>query len=302
MKAVIELGYVGIEASDLNAWQRFAVDLLGMQLASADEHRLVLRTDNRAQRIVIEKGQRDDLAFAGFECANTDHLKAMAEHIRAQGFVIEEGSPELATARAVEALYVTEDPEGNRVELYCGPAITDAPFTSSCLHSGFVTAGEGVGHYFLICRQDRQTLMDFYVNILGMKVSDYIRQELAPGMVADAAFMHCNRRHHTLAIAALPIPKRMHHLMIEVDDMADVGAAYDRCLDANVPIEKTLGMHPNDQMLSFYATSPSGFAVEFGWGGIKVDDANWSIKSYDKLSSWGHRSPPLEALLAGESA
>jgi hypothetical protein len=41
-------------------------------------------------------------------------------------------------------------------------------------------------------------------------------------------------------------------------------------------------------MLSFYATTPSGFDLELGWGGAKVDDA-WPTAHYDHISAWGHR-------------
>jgi hypothetical protein len=34
--------------------------------------------------------------------------------------------------------------------------------------------------------------------------------------------------------------------------MDDVGHAYDRCMDDRRQFEMTLGVHPNDQMFSFY--------------------------------------------------
>ena len=52
-----------------------------------------------------------------------------------------------------------------------------------------------------------------------------------------------------------------------------------------------LGRHPNDRMFSFYVHTPSGFLLEFGAGGIVVDDADWEIKSYTRLSEWGHHHP-----------
>jgi hypothetical protein len=42
-------------------------------------------------------------------------------------------------------------------------------------------------------------------------------------------------------------------------------------------------------MLSFYALSPSGFDVEFGWGGLEVDDESWHVKTHNTNSAWGHR-------------
>jgi len=297
MSNVIQLGYIGFEASNLDQWERFAVDLLGLQVGRKAPGLLTLRMDERVQRLVIEQGPADDLAFSGFECASHDDLLAVVARLRATGLSVDEASREQAALRTVDRLFLTRDPDGNRVELYSSPGVTNVPFHSSVLRSSFVTAEQGLGHYFLIAKQDRQTTLDFYVNLLGFKLSDYIRQELAPGIVADAAFLRCNGRHHTMATACIPVPKRIHHLMIEVADLSDVGAAYDRCVDAQAPIEMTLGMHPNDQMFSFYVRTPSGFAIELGWGGLVVDDAQWSIRSFDRLSSWGHR-PPAAAIPA----
>ena len=71
----------------------------------------------------------------------------------------------------------------------------------------------------------------------------------------------------------------------------ELETAYDRCRDAGFPIANELGQHPNDLMFSFYAKTPSGFDVEIGSGGRKVDDATWEVQTYDRLSTWGHRPP-----------
>jgi hypothetical protein len=62
----------------------------------------------------------------------------------------------------------------------------------------------------------------------------------------------------------------------------------------------TLGRHTNDLMYSFYLVTPSGFNLEFGYGGRSVDDATWQIAHYDAASIWGHRraavaAPPVRA-------
>jgi hypothetical protein len=44
-------------------------------------------------------------------------------------------------------------------------------------------------------------------------------------------------------------------------------------------------------MFSFYARTPSGFDVEFGWGGVQIDDDRWRVVSYTRGSEWGHRRP-----------
>jgi len=79
--------------------------------------------------------------------------------------------------------------------------------------------------------------------------------------------------------------------MFEARTLDDVGYTLDRLQTGGVPLSMGLGRHTNDQMVSFYSTSPSGFDVEFGWGGRRVDDATWSVSEITKPSLWGHRSP-----------
>jgi hypothetical protein len=80
-----------------------------------------------------------------------------------------------------------------------------------------------------------------------------------------------------------------------------VGRAYDRCIRARVPIMNTLGRHPNDQMFSFYAFTPSGFQFEFGWGGRVVDADNHPPGAFDRISEWGHHPPALVGARAKRS-
>jgi len=289
MSHVTQLGYLGLNVSDLARWEAFALDILGLQLAAREPgQRLALRMDDYSQRWLIEQGTTDDLTFSGWETASQADLETLVIRLTTNGVAVTKATHEEAAARKVDHLYVCHDPDGNRVELYAGPAVTSAPFRSPALTSAFVTGGQGLGHFFLIAQSDRQILLDFYVGLLGIKISDYIREEIAPGIIADAAFLHCNGRHHTLAIARMPIPKRIHHLMIQVSNIEDLGFARDRCRAAGIAVEMDIGMHPNDKILSFYAVTPSGFSVEIGWGGIQIDDATWSVRAFDKLSEWGH--------------
>ena len=84
--------------------------------------------------------------------------------------------------------------------------------------------------------------------------------------------------------------RKMNDLFLE-----DVGKAYDRAIQAGVPIMQTLGRHPNDRMLSFYALTPSKFQFEFGWGGRLVDDTDWTSTTHDRISDWGHHPPAVVA-------
>jgi len=56
-----------------------------------------------------------------------------------------------------------------------------------------------------------------------------------------------------------------------------------------VPLERTLGRHQNDRMVSFYGVTPSGFNFEIGWGARQIDDRDWEVRTYRDASDWGHR-------------
>jgi hypothetical protein len=47
--------------------------------------------------------------------------------------------------------------------------------------------------------------------------------------------------------------------------------------------------YPNDGAFSFYARTPNGIEIEFGWGAVQVDDEVWQPRTYSQLSDWGHR-------------
>jgi 2,3-dihydroxybiphenyl 1,2-dioxygenase len=291
MTTISRLGYLGFEVSDLPAWERFAVEVLGLVVAERRaDGSLALQMDDQAQRIVLCPGTRDDLVYAGFEVENETSLQQLSERLTKAGFATTKASSDVARARRVSSLSQLEDPSGVPLELFCGPDRLAEPFRSALVPSGFVTGNEGLGHV-VFGTTDPQALERFYCELLGMRLSDRIETELAPGFSLLITFLHVNPRHHTVAFAAAPMPKRVHHFMLEVVAMDDVGHAYDRALKAGVPIARTLGRHPNDHMFSFYAQTPSGFEVEFGWGGRKVDDTNWQVGHYDRMSTWGHHLP-----------
>ena len=81
----------------------------------------------------------------------------------------------------------------------------------------------------------------------------------------------------------------MHHLMVELYSFDDVGQGYDIALGEKDRIVATLGRHPNDLVTSFYMHTPSDILVEYGWGGVEVDDATWQPSEMTTVASfWGH--------------
>ena len=275
------LGYIGITAEDVDDWRTYG-ELLGA-MVSEDGDGLRMRFDDRPYRVLVGTGP-GGLAFAGWELPDSEALEAAVTELIAAGLTIDHGSVEDCDHRHVRGLVRVTDPGGFTLELFHGPILDHRRFVSPTGVSGFTTGAHGMGHIVLGTPALEESV-DFYTDVLGFRVSDYWK----PGD-ADVVFLRCNRRHHSLALVPASEPA-LYHFMVEARTLDDVGHTLDRHIDSGTPISTTLGKHTNDHMVSFYSRSPSGFDVEFGCGGLLVDEATWTVTQITKPSFWGHRSP-----------
>ncbi len=260
------LGYVGVRSTKLEDWSGFATGLLGMQQVDRGAGMRAFRMDDRKQRLVVTGEEGDGLGFLGWEVADASALDALAGRLADHGVDVTWGSASLADERHVTGLIVFHDPAGNRLEAFHGAAAADAPFTPGRPISGFRTGPFGMGHVVLNV-VDVEPLLPFYRDVLGFRVSDY---GLTPYKLY---FFHINGRHHSFAMVGSG-KAGFHHFMVELGSLDDVGQGYDIAQAEDNRIAYTLGRHTNDHMTSFYAHTPSGFFVEYGWGGRTIDPAD----------------------------
>ena len=289
------LGYLGLKVKDPDAWRGFATEVLGLMPGEAANDAQRYRLDEQAWRIAVETGEQDDVDYLGFEVAGAAELDAVARRLANGGVAVGNGNPALATERGVLGLAACQDPDGLKIEIYYGATLrTETPFASPAGIAGFVTGAQGLGHV-VISTRDIAAARHFYQDLLGFRLSDTIRMRMGGNASFELEFYHCNPRHHTLALLPIPTPKRLHHFMLQVPSLDAVGFALERAEKHGTPIAQSLGRHTNDRMVSFYAHTPSGFEVEFGFGALEVDDATWRVTRHDKPSSWGHKRPSSRA-------
>ena len=275
------LGYIGISARTLDDWESFGTRFLGMQLVDKSRGALALRMDDRKQRVIVHSGEGEGPSFYGWEVADAAALDALAAHLEKSGVRVARGSRALADERRVIDLIVFSDPIGNRLEAFHGAEIASDPFKPGRSISGFRTGPLGMGHAVLTAER-LDAVLPFYTEILNFKPSDYILKPF------KAYFFHVNARHHSLAFIDTG-KNGIHHLMVELCYLDDVGQGYDLALRQPELIGTTLGRHVNDHVTSFYANSPSNFLVEYGWGGRTIDPAHWSThERAEGPSLWGH--------------
>lgn len=285
--SVCALGYLELGVSSLSDWRAYAEDVLGTACVTLGDA-LGLRYDADAWRIRLVESGEDDIRCAGFEIGSGADLQAIASRLDSLGFPVREGTAEEAAGRGVDTLLVCHDPAGLRIELYRGDRSAGRAFSSPRGVSGFVTGAQGLGH-MVITVPDPAAAEAFYMGGLGFLLSDHI--VLGPeGRQLTLTFLHCNPRHHTIALVPVQSPKRLNHIMLQVTTLDDVGHGLDAAQKAAVQISSSLGRHSNDHMVSFYMRSPSGFDIEYGFGGIEIDDATWQPQTHHATSFWGHTS------------
>lgn len=282
------LGYLIVETTDSGRWRELAVDVLGMAVGSGpDPSALYLRIDDHAARVIVHPGSAERLVACGWQVKDKSAYDEVVRRLQDAGVPVKLGTSEEADERRVQEVCFTTDPAGTALELFHGPALVHDKLVTPA-GATFVTGAQGLGHVVLptgIGGVAEETL-EFYTNVLGFRSRGAFR--LPDGN--RLRFLSCNERHHTLALAPWPQPNGIIHFMVEVTELDDVGRALDRLHKRKLPLSSTLGRHTNDQMVSFYVATPSGFDIELGCFGLRItDEAAYAAEDITADSTWGHR-------------
>lgn len=283
---VTQLGYLGIATTNLAAWTELCELALECEVIQAGDVLAHVRVDDRQHRLTLRQAEHDGLDYLGWEVAGPAELEQLAAQLQTAGVAATFGDAALAQQRGVGAVLQTADPSGVALEIFHSPTTPDDDFVPRWPHSGFVAGELGLGHA-VIATPRYDEAIEFYVQQLGLRVSDYVDHPVG----WDATFLRCNRRHHSLAIVRQPDaqqPASLHHFLLESGTLDDVGLVLDKCLFSGIRVTQSLGRHSNDQMVSFYLQTPSGFEIEYGALGRLVNDADWQVTNYASPSIWGH--------------
>ena len=273
-------GYVGIKSDKLGDWAAYGEKFLGLQLVEKTSNLLKFRMDDRKQRIIVTSEQDDAYQF-GFELESAAACDQLAARLDAAKVNVRPMPASAIAMRGVAGGIRFADPAGTGLEVFWGAETATTPFTAGRAISGFRTGTLGMGHVVMqVASVD--DLQWFYQDVLGFKLSDYTTSPF------KAYFFHLNPRHHSLAMIQTG-KKGVHHMMLELKNLDDVGQGYDIALQEPGRIATTLGRHINDLMTSFYARTPNDFMLEYGWGGKTIDPKTWKAGEVAYGPSlWGH--------------
>ena len=264
--AVTELGYMGLGVSDLDAWKKFAREILALEVVDEGEKdRCYLRMDYWHHRLVLHRDPSDDLAYLGFRVAGPEEFIETQKQLADAGIEFRVGSLEEAEERRVLEVMKLADPDGNPIEIFHGPLVRFAkPFhPGRGMHGKFVTGAGGLGHC-IIRQRDSEAAVRFY-QALGMRGG--VEYKFGSGArTVQLRFMHCNERDHSVAWGIGARAKRLNHIMIEVDNLDDVGTHPRAGAQAKIPVHIQLGQALERPHVLVLLPQPVGLHDRVGFG------------------------------------
>lgn len=293
------LGYVGIESTDPSQWTEFLTQIIGFMIApsviqSADAQ--YFKMDEYSWRICVYKGNKNRLAYAGWEVASKADFDQAIDELQQAGVAISILDSNICASRNIREAIRFKDPGGNDVEIFYYMKIDYQRIHSPANVREYVTGYHGdmgLGH-FVIPTAYFNECHEFYTQVLGFGQTDYMHFHFNPAPNDPGQGLHFlhvdNPRHHSLALFHDNNPPEHNcvHLMFEVPNIDEVGYFMDRCKKHNVKVISSLGRHTNDLMMSVYVASPAGFAIEFGCDGVQLDWTNYKPTESSVPSLWGH--------------
>lgn len=287
----VHLGYIVIETERFADWRRFGRDAIGMHLDETSRDVMRFRLDDNECRFVLQRGPAEDVTALGWHVDDHEAFDEIVSRVTQHGVPITEGTAEEAALRGVERLTRFPGPNGLTQEIFTRARRGATPLDMA-VRGGFITGEGGIGHVAVTSTKPDQ-IRGYYDTVFDARLTDYIDETIS-GLRFKIRFLRVNQRHHSVAIAAVnqlpinPIRTRVQHLNIQVADLDDMTASYQRVKELGFHMALSVGQHTNDRELSYYAMTPSGFEWEVGWNPIVVDEKTWEPTTYQGISIWGH--------------
>ncbi|OBC10940.1 extradiol ring-cleavage dioxygenase [Mycobacterium sp. 852013-50091_SCH5140682] len=289
----VQLGYIVIETDKFADWRRFGREAIGLHLDEALPDVMRFRLDDNECRFLLQRGPAEDVTALGWHVADHATFDEILRRVTGHGVPVAHGTDEESALRGVERLVRFPGPNGLIQEVFTCARTGSGPLRMA-VRGGFVTGDSGLGHVAITTKKPHQ-VRGYYDTVFDARLSDYIDETIS-GVKFKIRFLRVNERHHSVAIAAVnrlplnPIRTRVQHLNIQVADLDDMTASYQRVKQLGFDMALDVGQHTNDRELSYYAVTPSGFEWEVGWNPIVVDESTWEPTTHRGISIWGHTS------------
>ncbi len=277
MIPLLDIRCVRLGTRDLVGADRFAREVIGLQLVRQEAGAHYYRSDSRDHTLVYFEGDPHDQAVA-FELRDAAALQAAAAELGDAGVAVQPLARTDCEQRRVDGAIRFQDPTGNRIELLVRPQHSGRRYFPS--RDAGITGFSHVG----LCTTDARRDEAFWTGRLSARVSDRI---------GEAALLRIDPVHHRVAL--FPTTHAgVQHINHQVESVDDVMRAWYRLKSLGVRIAFGPGRHPTSGATFVYFEGPDGMIFEYSSGVRHIapaDEATYQPRQFppvpESFCMWG---------------
>ncbi|WP_297800721.1 VOC family protein [uncultured Brevundimonas sp.] len=250
-----DITYVRLGTGNLAEAERYATEILGLQVGRREGNEVYFRSDNREHTLCYFEGDPTDHTVA-FEVATQSALDKACAALEEAGHAITLGTVEEMERRRVKGLASLFDPNGNKVELVVRPEVSGWRYFPS--RDAGITGFSHVG----LCSSNPARDEVFWTNIFNARVSDYI---------GNSPLLRIDEVHHKIAL--FPTQRKgVQHINHQVASIDDIMRSWYFLQDRQVRIQFGPGRHPTSGAMFLYFEGPDGMVYEYSTGVSHITD------------------------------
>jgi catechol 2,3-dioxygenase-like lactoylglutathione lyase family enzyme len=272
--------------TDLGAADQFYEEF---GLAPVGGHRFASSEGGEQLRLVHTPMRR----LVEFACAadDADDLARIRAAATAAGIAVADDGDDIVMAEPIVGIGVRVTVRARIAQTPAAPTPWNGPALNSrgsqrapAIFERDGTVPRRLGHV-LYTSPDFDASRSFLNDVLGFRTSD-----LVPNLIA---FNRCSTDHHNVGLISAPVPF-FHHSSWQVDDVDAIGHGAHKLLAVD-PSRNAwgLGRHFLGSNYFWYFRDPSGNMAEYFADLDQIDDAEWTMGTWEpdkSLYSWG---PPV---------
>jgi catechol 2,3-dioxygenase len=283
---IVRAAHAELVVTDLDASERFYVDLLGLVVSERTPDALYLRgwEERLHHSLTLRVGPAPAVGHLAFRVREEEDLDRLAVHFAAPRWITDER----AQGRALRVV----DPIGFPLEFF--HAMDARPTRMQEYHLQRGAPIMRLDHFNLHVPDVERAFAAW--RDLGLRCSEYISTD-GPDERLTAAWMLRKPGVHDVALTAGRGP-RLHHIGLWVADPIGVIRACDQLAAAGhaAAIERGPGRHGVSNAFFVYLRDPDGHRIElytsdYYTGDPDLEPLRWSVSDPSCRSFWGARAP-----------
>lgn len=274
-----KLRFVELCTTALDDSADFYAGAWGLNTVERDHDRAWLRGTGPEHHILqLTEAPKNGLGRISFAVATPAEIDEAARRLEARNIPIVFGPAPSENAGAGYSLQFL-DPEGRIIELL-------ADFWAVPELRNDDAVPQSLAHVVLNT-SDIDRSVDFYRDVLGMRVSDWSEHQMA--------FMRCNSDHHSIAFNQAEWAS-VNHVAYEMPSIDHFMRGIGRLRHTGQVPMWGPGRHgPGDNTFSYFG-DPAGLVCEFTSEVAQVDEDQWLCKVWRRVpelsDTWGTAGPP----------